>query len=103
MADAPAANWTAADVERLSAQGWRVELWKGQLIRMAPTGDVHGRTTRRLDRALDRYVEAHSLGQLWPAEAGFDLTRPDEARQMVLAPDIAFVRAERVPPPVEGY
>ena len=54
MADAPAANWTAADVERLSAQGWRVELWKGQLLRMAPTGDVHGRLTRRLDRALDR-------------------------------------------------
>jgi hypothetical protein len=64
MADAPVANWTAADVERLSAQGWRVALWKGQLLRMAPTGDVHGRVTRRLDRALDRYVEAHSLGQL---------------------------------------
>jgi hypothetical protein len=90
MADAPAANWTAADVERLSAQGWRVELWKGQLLRMAPTGDVHGRVTWRLSRALDRYVEAHSLGQLWPAEAGFDLTRPDEAQQTVLAPDIAF-------------
>jgi Uma2 family endonuclease len=103
MADAPPANWTAADVERLSAQGWRVELWKGQLLRMAPTGDVHGRVTRRLDRALDRYVEAHSLGQLWPAEAGFDLTRPDEEQQTVLAPDIAFVRTERVQPPVEGY
>jgi Uma2 family endonuclease len=70
---------------------------------MAPTGDVHGRVTRRLDRALDRYVAAHGLGQLWPAEAGFDLTRPDEAQQTVLAPDIAFVRAERVPPPVEGF
>jgi Uma2 family endonuclease len=103
MADAPAANWTAADVERLSAQGWRVELWKGQLLRMAPTGDLHGRVTWRLSSALDRYVEAHSLGQLWPAEAGFDLTRPDEAQQTVLAPDIAFVRAERVPPPVEGF
>ena len=103
MADAPAANWTAADLERLSAQGWRVELWKGQLLRMSPTGDVHGRVTRRLDRALDRYVEAHSLGQLWPAEAGFDLTRPDEVQQTVLAPDIAFVCAERVPPPVEGF
>ena len=79
MADAPAATWTAADLERLSAQGWRVELWKGQLLRMSPTGDVHGRVTRRLDRALDRYVETHSLGQLWPAEAGFDLTRPGES------------------------
>ena len=38
-------------------------------------------------------VEAHGLGQLWPAEAGFDLTRPDEEQQTVLAPDIAFVRA----------
>ena len=103
MADAPAANWTAADVERLSAQGWRVELWKGQLLRMARTGDLHGRVTWRLSSALDRYVEAHGLGQLWPAEAGFDLTRPDEAQQTVLAPDIAFVRAERVPPPVEGF
>jgi Uma2 family endonuclease len=59
--------------------------------------------TWRLSRALDRYVEAHSLGQLWPAEAGFDLTRPGEAQQTVLAPDIAFVRAARVPPPVEGF
>jgi Uma2 family endonuclease len=48
MADAPVANWTAADVERLSAQSWRVELWKGQLLRMAPTGDLRGRVTWRL-------------------------------------------------------
>jgi len=40
---------------------------------------------------------------MWPAEAGFDLTRPGEPRQTVLAADIAFVRAARVPPPVEGF
>lgn len=105
MAHAPSAHaqWTAEDVERLSAQGWRVELWKGQLIRMAPTGDLHGRMTWRLSRVLDRYIEEHSLGQMWPAETGFDLTRPDETEQTVLAPDAAFVRAERVPPPVGGF
>ena len=103
MAEAPTAQWTAADLERLSAQGWRVELWKGRLIRMAPTGDMHGRTTWRLGRVVDRYIEERHLGQLWPAEAGFDLTRPGETEQTVLAPDIAFVRAERVPPPVEGF
>ncbi len=103
MAYAPAESWTAEDLDRLSAQGWRVELWKGQLIHMSPTGDLHGRVTKRLDRALDRYVQEHHLGELWPAEAGFDLTHPGEPRQTVLAPDVAFVRAARVPPPVEGY
>lgn len=103
MAHTPVANWTAADLERLSAQGWRVELWEGQLVRMSPTGDLHGRVTRRLDRALDRYLTPRGLGELWPTEAGFDLTRPGEERQTVLAADIAFVRAERVPPPTEGY
>lgn len=103
MAHTPVANWTAADLERLSAQGWRVELWEGQLVRMSPTGDLHGRVTRRLDRALDRYITPRGLGELWPAEAGFDLTRPGEERQTVLAADIAFVRAARVPPPTEGY
>ena len=51
MADAPAANWTAADVERLSAQGWRVELWKGQLLRMAPTGAARARDVAAQQRA----------------------------------------------------
>ena len=103
MAYTPAESWTAKDLERLSAQGWRVELWKGQLIQMSPTGDLHGRVTKRLDRVLDRYIEKHELGETWPAEAGFDLTRPGEQRQTVLAADITFVRAERVPPPAEGF
>ena len=66
---------------------------------MAPTSWGHGHATNRLQRALDRYVESHGLGEIAPAETGFNLTKPGEPEDTVLAPDIAFVRADRVPPP----
>jgi Uma2 family endonuclease len=66
---------------------------------MAPTSWGHGHATNRLQRALDRYVEEHNLGEIAPAETGFDVTRPGEPEDTVLGPDIAFVRADRVPPP----
>lgn len=93
------ARWVAEDLLTLPDDGWRYELVQGRLVRMAPTSWGHGHATNRLQRALDRYVEAHTLGEVAPAETGFDLTRPGEAEDTVLAADIAFVRADRVPPP----
>jgi Uma2 family endonuclease len=95
------ARWTAEDLLTLPDDGWRYELVLGRLVRMAPTSWGHGRATNRLQRALDRYVEANSLGEIVPAETGFDLTRPGEPDETVLAADIAFVRADRLPRPDE--
>jgi Uma2 family endonuclease len=95
------ARWTAEDLHTLPDDGWRYELVQGRLVRMAPTSWQHAHVTSRLQRALDRYVEANDLGEIAPAETGFDLTRPDETEETVLAADIAFVRAGRVPQPDE--
>jgi Uma2 family endonuclease len=43
---------------------------------------------------LDRFVEDHDLGVVFAAETGFQLARaPDTVR----APDVSFVRKERLP------
>ncbi|MDB5077550.1 MAG: hypothetical protein JWO42_3729 [Chloroflexi bacterium] len=95
------ARWTADDLLTLPDDGWRYELVQGRLVRLAPASWQQGHASSRLQRALDRFVEAHDLGEIAPAETGFDLTRPGEPEETVLAADIAFVRAERVPHPDE--
>ena len=93
------ARWTAGDLLMLPDDGWHYELVEGRLVRMAPTTWGHGHATNRLQRALDRYVEEHGLGEIVPAETGFNLTLPGEPADTVLAADIAFVRAGRTPLP----
>lgn len=44
------------------------------------------------------YVKPRGLGRVYLGETGFDLTLPDEPVQTVLGADVAFLRAERVPP-----
>src|SRR5919197_179174 len=75
----------------------RYELVEGRLVTMAPTGGTHGRRTFDLAAALGAYAMQHDLGVVLGAETGFNLTRPGERRETVLAPDVAFVRAENAP------
>jgi Uma2 family endonuclease len=87
--------WTAADLAALPDEpGNQYELVEGRLVKMSPTYGVHGRRTSDLHFALELYVREHRLGVLTAAETGFNLTRPGERRETVLAPDIAFIRAE---------
>lgn len=61
---------------------------------MTPTGGLHGVIVARITMALGQFVEAHDLGCVLGAETGFKLaTAPDTVR----APDVAFVRRERIP------
>lgn len=92
------ARWTADDLLTLPDDGWRYELVQGRLVQMPPTSWGHGYTTNRLQHALNLHVEAHGLGKIAPAETGFNLTWPGEQEETVLAADVAFVRADRVPP-----
>jgi Uma2 family endonuclease len=64
---------------------------------MPPTSWEHGLTTNRLQHVLNLHVKAHDLGEIAPAETGFNLTQPGELEETVLAADIAFVQADRVP------
>lgn len=72
----------------------RCELVRGELIMMTPAGFRHGCVAGSISRVLGNYVSEHLLGVVTGAETGFHIHRdPDTVR----APDVAFVRAQRVP------
>jgi Uma2 family endonuclease len=84
---------TADQLLRLPDDGQRHELVRGELRAMPPAGDEHGSIASDLHASLAPYVRAHDLGRTYIAETGFRLTTdPDTVR----APDVAFVRRERV-------
>lgn len=84
---------TADELLCLPDDGMRHELIAGELRTMAPSGGQHGRVAIRLSTPLAQYVDAQNLGVVFGAETGFRLAeQPDTVR----APDVAFVRRERV-------
>ena len=93
---------TAEELLRMPDDGFRYELVRGELRRMTPAGNVHGRVAMNIAWPLAQYVRAHDLGTVYAAETGFRLaTDPDTVR----APDVAFVSRERIEAvgEVEGY
>ena len=68
---------------------------------MTPAGFEHGRVVMGISVPLATFVKQKSLGIVTGAETGFQIGRdPDTVR----APDVGFVRAERVPPtPTPGF
>lgn len=69
---------------------------------MAPAGNVHGRIAINVTIPLGQHVRDNDLGVVYAAETGFKIeSDPDTVR----APDLAFVRRERVEEDggVEGY
>ena len=93
---------TAEELLRIPDDGFRYELVQGELRRMTPAGNVHGRVAMNIGTALNNHVKAHDLGVVYAAETGFRLaTDPDTVR----APDAAFVRREHVEEvgETEGY
>jgi Uma2 family endonuclease len=84
---------TARELERMPEDDFRYELVDGRLIRMSPTGGLHGLVTAGLLVRLSQHATAYRLG-VAVTEVGFILsTDPDTVR----APDVAFVRRERIP------
>ena len=82
--------------EELLAMGdiGRCELVKGEIIHMAPASAEHGDVAAELLYFIKEFVRRKKLGKVYAAETGFTIARnPDTTR----APDVAFVRAERVP------
>ena len=77
------------------------ELVRGELIMMSPSGFDRGCVAATIGAALGRSAEQGSLGTVVTAEPGFQIARdPDTVR----APDVAFVRADRIPPGgVKGF
>jgi Uma2 family endonuclease len=85
---------TASELLEIPRGAMRYELIRGALITMSPSGSEHGVVTIRLSMILGQYVASHDSGIVFGAETGFFLERdPDTVR----APDIAFVRRDRIP------
>lgn len=87
-------NITTADqLFRMPDDGARYELVDGDLIMMSPSGSEHGMIIGQFSWMLSNYVRIHDLGVLFGAETGFLISRDPDT---VLAPDIAFIRRERL-------
>ena len=87
---------TAEELLRLSIPDKHVELVRGVLVVREPPGGRHGRIAMNLAVEIGTYVRMHQLGVVYAAETGFTLSRrPDTVR----APDVAFIRRERLPSP----
>ena len=70
------------------------ELVRGRLIEMAPASWGHSGYGNEAAFLITTFVKRRKLGRVFTAETGFYLGRgPDTVR----APDVAFVRAERIP------
>jgi Uma2 family endonuclease len=84
---------TAEELLRMPDDGLRHELVYGELRTMAPAGSEHGHVASNLHGSLFLHLQTRPLGRLFAAETGFLLTRDPD---LVRAPDVAFVRQERV-------
>ncbi len=94
---------TAEELLRLPDDEWCYELVEGRLVRMPPNGWGHGRVVMALLRAVDRFVQEHQLGEVCPPETGFRISA-EGGPDTVLAPDLAYMRAGRVPAAgTQGY
>lgn len=86
---------TAAELLRLPDDGFRHELVRGELRKMTPAGFAHGAIVANMTGPLMLHVKAHALGVVCGAETG---SRIGSDPDTVLAPDVAFVRRDRLPP-----
>lgn len=85
---------TAEELAALPDDGHVYELSRGKLICMSPSGSLPSIVAGKILFRLAGFVEQHRLGFYGTAEGGFRLARqPDTVR----APDVWFVRGERLP------
>jgi Uma2 family endonuclease len=85
---------TADDLARMpepEGEPVRMELDEGELITMPPAGEEHGYCGLNIGTVLGNHVKKYKLGRVYNAGTGFRLNDTT-----VRAPDVAFVRKERL-------
>ena len=98
----------ATDAERVTVEQVRRECptaprWEvvaGELRELTPSSFYHGRVVSTLHHHLDGHVRARRLGVVTAAETGFVIARDPDTLQ---APDVGFVRFDRVPEGDPGF
>jgi Uma2 family endonuclease len=84
-------GWTYSEFARLPNDGKRYEVIGGELYVTPAPRPQHELISQRLNRALDNFVNEHSLG--WVFTAPIDVLF---AEGEYVEPDLTFVRRERV-------
>lgn len=87
-------RFTAEDLIALGADA-PYELIDGELREVAPCFDDPSRIAYRVGSPIFAFVEEHELGEVFGADGGFRLPGRWET---IVAPDVSFVRTERIPP-----
>lgn len=88
---------TAEEFEDTVSKGERFELVDGRVVAMTPIGFSHNAIVGRLVWLIGQYVYPRNLGIVGP-ELGVKVkSNPDT----VLAPDVTFIRRERIDDPNE--
>lgn len=90
---------TVEDLEALGSEAERYELIEGVLRERVPMGGRHGVIEVRILVPLSTWAEPRRLGTVFPSDTHSVILRnPD----VTLISDVAFVRAERLPPEAIG-
>jgi Uma2 family endonuclease len=76
---------------------WQYELVEGRLVRMPASGFEAARIAGRLIIALGGFVETYDLGAVTGPDGTYNLTPLGAPEETGLVPDVAFVRADRLP------
>ncbi|NJM65105.1 MAG: Uma2 family endonuclease [Acaryochloris sp. RU_4_1] len=89
---------TVRDLENLQAHypDYQLELVDGKIIVMSPSGYESDEVAFRVGGKLWNWVEPRHLGRITGSSAGFNL-------ENTRAPDVSFIRAERLPRSPRGY
>ena len=93
MATTDSKLMTAEELLKMPDDGYRYELVRGILKKMAPVGHTGGFYEANVSGELRAFIRANGLGRAYSPNTGFLLERDPD---YVLAPDAAFVRQERV-------
>jgi hypothetical protein len=80
------------DLDHVPEDGYRYQLWKGELIRMSPGKIRHGRDSGQLAIELGAYLKTNPMGDLLVADPGFRVGPANS----VISPDLAFIANERL-------
>ena len=94
---AASARWRVTPDEflRHAAAAGASELVRGEIRMMTPAGGAQGVIAGVLFVALSRFVDERQIGLCLPDNTGFLLPHLEDT---VRSPDVAFIRADRLPP-----
>ena len=86
---------TAAEYARLPDDGRKTELVRGRIIELRPTYPFEGYICGRVNKYLERFVEAEKLGRVMTNDSGV-LTKRDA--DTLRGADVCYYSFKRLPP-----